>query len=85
MFIITAKQGSQKKYASWIADELRCNILSFKDFSKKAINKDNIIIFGSRVHASRIEYLNKIKAFFRIKKSNCFCHWSNFCIGNSSY
>jgi len=64
-----SKTGFTKRYACWIADELKCNILPFKDFSKKAISKDNIIIFGSRVHAGRIEYLNKIKPCFSNKKN----------------
>jgi len=64
-----SKTGFTKRYADWIADELKCDVLSFKDFSKKVISKDNIIIFGSRVHAGRIECLNKIKTCFSDKKN----------------
>ena len=64
-----SKTGFTKRYADWIADELKCNVLPFKNFSNKTISKDNIIIFGSRVHAGRIEYLNKIKTCFTDKKN----------------
>ena len=64
-----SKTGFTKKYASWIADELKCNIFPFTDFAKSAVSNNSIIIFGSRIHAGKIEYLNKVKACFSDKQN----------------
>ena len=68
LIVYNGKTGFTKKYADWIADELKCRIVSYKDFTKKAIEENDIIVFGSRVHAGKIERLKKIKSQF-INKS----------------
>jgi len=64
IIVYNGKTGFTKKYAVWIAEELKCSILSYKDFTKKVIEKNDIIIFGSRVHARKIEHLQKLKSQF---------------------
>ena len=64
-----SKTGFTKKYADWIAEELKCSILPYRDFIKNAPNKNSIVIFGSRLHAGKIEYLNKVKSCFADKQN----------------
>ena len=64
-----SKTGFTKKYASWIADELKCSIFPYKDFRKSVISESSIVIFGSRIYAGKIEYLNKVKACFSNKRN----------------
>ena len=64
-----SKTGFTKKYADWIAEELKCNVLSYKKYFKKSIKDNNLIIFGSRVHAGKIESLNKVKTCFSGKNN----------------
>ena len=64
IIVYNGKTGFTKRYADWIAKELKCSILSYKDFTKKVIEENDIIIFGSRVHAGKIEHLKKIKSQF---------------------
>lgn len=62
--VYNSKTGFTKRYAEWITEQINCDKLSYKDFSQTAINAYDIIIFGSRLHAGKIEHLDKIKAYF---------------------
>ena len=64
-----SKTGFTKKYANWIAEELKCSVFSYRDFIKNAPCENSIVIFGSRIHAGKIECLNKIKAYFKDKRN----------------
>ena len=68
--VCNSKTGFTKRYADWIAEELNCSVLSYQDFMKrKVIGANDIVLFGSRIHAGKIEYLNKVKARFVDKKN----------------
>ncbi|MCL2702029.1 MAG: flavodoxin domain-containing protein [Defluviitaleaceae bacterium] len=62
--IYNSKTGFTKKYAEWIAEELSCDTLPYKDFTNTAADGYDVVIFGSRVHAGSIEHLKKIKTHF---------------------
>ena len=64
-----SKTGFTEKYADWIAEELKCSIFSYKDFSKNILCENSLVIFGSRIHAGKIEYLNKVKTCFTDKRN----------------
>ena len=64
-----SKTGFTKKYAGWIAEELKCNAFSYKEFTKNIPCENSVVIFGSRIHAGRIEGLNKVKARFSDKRN----------------
>jgi len=64
-----SKTGFTKKYADWIAEELKCSVLSYKNFKKNISYENSIVIFGSRIHAGKIECLNKVKAYFIDKRN----------------
>ena len=64
-----SKSGFTKKYAEWIAEEIKCNVFSYKDFKKYVPFENSILIFGSRIHAGKIECLNKVKTCFTNKQN----------------
>ena len=62
--IYNSKTGFTKRYVDWIAEEIECEIHPYKNFDKINIKPENIIIFCSRIHAGKVEYLDKIKSQF---------------------
>lgn len=64
IIIYKSKTGFTKKYAEIIAAKLNCDAINIKDISKIDINKQDIVIYGSRVHAGIIDGLNKMKKLF---------------------
>ncbi len=63
--ICNSKTGFTKQYADWIAEETGGVVLPYKGFAKTPIGTEDLVIFGSRLHAGRIEYLPKIKPLFK--------------------
>lgn len=62
LIVYNSKTGFTARYANWIAEEINCTVLPYKNLTDAAINESDIIIFGSRVHAGRMEYLNGFKS-----------------------
>lgn len=62
--IYKSKTGFTKRYAEWIAEELKCDILDYKNFLKSSIAEYDFVIYGSRIHAGKIDGIKKIKALF---------------------
>ncbi len=60
--ICNSKTGFTKQYADWISEEIGGSVQQYKGFSEAVINADDLVIFGSRLHAGKIEYLSKVKA-----------------------
>lgn len=58
-----SKTGFTKKYAEWINEATKFDISNFDNISKASLITYDLVIFGSRVHAGRIDGLNKIKKF----------------------
>ena len=52
--IYRSKYGSTKKYAEWIAEELGCNILEFKEAKIENLMKYDTIIYGGGLYAEVI-------------------------------
>jgi len=70
ILIYNSKTGFTEKYSNWIAEELKCDIKPFKTIKTTDLEKYELVIFGSRIHAGRIENLNSIKKLLnnKIKK-----------------
>jgi menaquinone-dependent protoporphyrinogen IX oxidase len=62
--IYQSQTGFTKKYAEWIANELKCEILPYKQMSEKEIMAYDYVIYGGRVHAGKVEGLKKVKKLF---------------------
>ncbi len=61
LLIYKSKTGFTEKYANWIIEELKCDIEKIANIKKIDFNNYDLIMFGSRIHAGRIDGLNKIK------------------------
>ena len=75
--VANSKTGFTKRYADWIAEELSCAVIPYTDFTKSMADENGLVIFGSRLHAGRIEYLNKVKPLFE----NSFSKLIVFAVG----
>lgn len=62
--IYESKTGFTKRYAEWIAEELKCDIFDYESVSLPSITKYSLIIYGTRIHAGKVDGLKKIKALF---------------------
>lgn len=62
--IYKSKTDFTKRYAEWIAEELKCDISNYKNFSQSSIAEYDFVIYGSRIHAGKIDGLKKVKGLF---------------------
>ena len=67
IIIYKSRTGFTKRYAQWIAEELTCEIADYSDISKVDLDNFDLIIYGSRVHAGKIDSLNKVKELLKIE------------------
>lgn len=68
LLIYKSKTGFTEKYANWIKEELNCDIEKISNIHKIDLNSYDLVIFGSRIHAGRIDGLDKIKKLNLDKK-----------------
>lgn len=74
-----SKHGNTFQYATWIAEELDCEIRDFSKFKKSEINKYQNIIFGTAVYMSKMNKLDKALRWFKEKPIIIFG-----CAGNNN-
>ncbi len=61
LIIYKSITGFTKQYATWLSRELNCELEEIRNLKKISFNNYDLIIFGTRIHAGRIDGLNKIK------------------------
>lgn len=61
LLIYKSKTGFTEKYAYWIMEEIKCDIEKISTIQNIDFKRYDLIIYGSRIHAGRIDGLNKIK------------------------
>ena len=59
--IYKSSTGFTKKYAEMIAEELKCGLADYRTVTARMLAGCEVIIFGSRAHAGRIDGYRKIK------------------------
>lgn len=59
--VYKSKTGFTKKYAEWIAEELSCDLMAISDFSLDSVTRYDMIIYGSRIHAGKLDGLTRVK------------------------
>jgi menaquinone-dependent protoporphyrinogen IX oxidase len=57
----SSKTGFVKKYAEWIADELKADLLTFENVDCRTLQSYDTIIFGGGLYAGGINGVGKIK------------------------
>ena len=65
IIIYKSKTGFTRRYADWIGEALNCEVVEYKDFSISTIGRYDFIIYGSRIHAGRVDGLKKIKELIK--------------------
>jgi menaquinone-dependent protoporphyrinogen IX oxidase len=63
--LFNSKTGFTEKYANWIAQEIKCDIKSYKSISSIDLKKYDLVIYGTRIHAGKTENINIIKNLFK--------------------
>ncbi len=59
--VYKSKTGFTKKYAEWIQEATKFDIANYDNASKASLSAYDLIVFGSRIHAGKIDGLKKIK------------------------
>lgn len=61
LLIYKSKTGFTEKYANWISEEIKCDVQKISNIKNIDFKSYDLIIYGSRIHAGRIDGLDKIK------------------------
>lgn len=62
--VYKSKSGFTKRYAQWIAQETDCELIPLKKANAAAVSGCDIFIYGSRMHAGRLDGLPKARELF---------------------
>ena len=62
--VYKSKSGFTKRYAEWIARETDCELIPLKRSNAASVSGCDIFIYGSRVHAGRVDGLSKARELF---------------------
>jgi len=62
--IYRSLSGFTKKYAEWIAEELKADIFSYKEITEEKLSDYRVIIFGGSLHAVGVNGIKIIKKNF---------------------
>lgn len=68
LLIYKSKTGFTKRYAEWICEEINCRLENISNIKNIDFSNYDLIIYGSRIHAGRIDGLDKIRKLNLDKK-----------------
>lgn len=72
LIVYKSKTGFTKKYAEMIKTEVECAIADYKNVTSKVMSEYQVIVFGSRAHAGRIDGYQKAKKMFQASGAEHF-------------
>ncbi len=52
--IYKSKTGFTKRYAHWIGEALKCDVVDLKEFPMDTYKEYEYVIYGSRIHAVKV-------------------------------
>lgn len=61
LLIYKSKTGFTEKYAKWISEEIDCEVVNISNIQNINFKTYDIVIYGSRIHAGRVDGLERIK------------------------
>jgi menaquinone-dependent protoporphyrinogen IX oxidase len=61
LILFKSKTGISKQYATWIAEELACDLADLTTFEPSDLNKYELIVYGAGLFAGQINGIGKIK------------------------
>ncbi len=59
--VYNSKTGFSEKYGKWIAGELACEAVSYKEMTQQRLKENDVIIYGAGVMAGKISGWEKVK------------------------
>ncbi len=66
LILYTSKTGFTKKYALWIAEEIKCDAFPFGTIPAPDIEKYDVILYGAGIYA---EHISGLKKFLKLVKN----------------
>lgn len=72
LVVYKSRTGFTQKYAQMIAEEMNCTIVDNKSVKTGIMSEYDTVIFGSRVHAGRIDEYKKAKEMFQQSNAKRF-------------
>ena len=70
--IYKSKTEFTKRYAQWIAEELKCDIISYERVSEASLTEYDRVIYGGGIYAGKIGGLKNIKTLLASKPNTKF-------------
>lgn len=72
LVIYKSSTGFTKRYAQQLAKEVNCKLATYQSASPKLMSGYEVIVFGSRAHAGRIDGYKKIKEMYQKSSARKF-------------
>lgn len=63
--VYKSSTGFTKKYAEWIAEELKCPLADYRTVTAEMLSGYEVVVFGSRAHAGMIDGYKKARELFQ--------------------
>lgn len=63
--VYKSSTGFTKRYAEMIAEEVECTLADYRTISAEMLSEYDIVVFGSRAHAGRIDGYQELKEMFQ--------------------
>ena len=63
--VYKSKTGFTRRYAEWIQEEAGFDLLCYDDITKSSLEEYDLIIFGSRIHAGKLDGLKKFQTLLK--------------------
>lgn len=70
--VYKSSTGFTQKYAEMLAGKIDCTLAVYKDATPELLSGYDIVVFGTRAHAGRIDGFRKMKEMFRKSKAAKF-------------
>lgn len=72
IIIYKSSTGFTKRYAEMISEEIGCPLVDYKTATAEMMSGYEIVVFGSRAHAGKIDGYQKIKEMFHKSAAQSF-------------
>ena len=70
--VYKSSTGFTKRYAEMLAEKIDCTLAVYKNTTPEMLSQFDIVVFGTRAHAGRIDGLKTMKEIFHKSKARKF-------------
>lgn len=64
IIVYQSATGFTEKYANWLSEALGCKAVKLKKITERELSQYDTVIFGSRIHAGRIDGFDKARKLY---------------------